>query len=152
MRSSMRRPHKRVIVNALLPQFHNFISVIQEFAIKFRLCGVSPSCRCNGGGHAHIQGRTASRDSSGGEDISRSGLGSGELQNLQDVFDELSLFPESFGADPLLCVLGIFPLEHRFQIILCIRWTVGNIEVDRLIRKSTQQHVSNVQCAFVSEP
>ena len=28
-------------MNALLPQFHNFISVIREFAIKCRLCDVS---------------------------------------------------------------------------------------------------------------
>ena len=39
---------------------------------------VSASCRCNGGGHTQIQGRTASGDSSGGENISRPGLRSGE--------------------------------------------------------------------------
>ena len=59
VRSSIRCPDKKEIVDALLPQFHNFISVIREFAIKSRLCGVSASCRCNGGGHTHIQGRTA---------------------------------------------------------------------------------------------
>ena len=40
--------------------------------------GVSASCRCNGGDHAHIPGRTACRDSSGGGNISRPGLRSGE--------------------------------------------------------------------------
>ena len=66
----IRFPDKRAIVDALLPQFHNFISVVREFAIK---CRVSASCCCNGGGHTHIQGRTASGDSSGGETISQPG-------------------------------------------------------------------------------
>ena len=70
-------------MNALLPQFSDFVSVVREFAIKCRLCGVSASCRCNGGGHAHIQGRTASGDSSGGENISRPGLRSGELSGFR---------------------------------------------------------------------
>ena len=41
----------------------------------------------------------------------------------------------------MLCVLGKLStrtqlLLHRFQIILGIRWTVRNIEVDRLIGKA----------------
>ena len=33
VRSSIHCPNKRANVNALLPQFHNFMSVIREFAI-----------------------------------------------------------------------------------------------------------------------
>ena len=75
--SSVRRPHKRTVLNTLLPQFSDFVSVVREFAIECRLCSISASCRCNGG-HAHVQGRTASWDSSGGEHISRPGLRSSE--------------------------------------------------------------------------
>ena len=42
-------------------------------------CAASPqAAACNEGGHTHIQGRTASGDSSGGANISRPGLRSGE--------------------------------------------------------------------------
>ena len=78
VRSPSRCPGKRAILNAVLPQFPDFVSGVREFAIKCRLRCVSGSCRCNRGGHTHIQGRTASWDSSGGENISRPGLRSGE--------------------------------------------------------------------------
>ena len=68
VRPPVRRPHKRAAMNTLLPHFSNFISVMREFAIKCRLCRVSASCRCNGGSHTHVQGRTASWDSSGSEE------------------------------------------------------------------------------------
>ena len=80
VRSSVRCPNERAIVNTLLPQLHNFISVIQEFAIK---CRLSASCRCNGGGHTHIQGRIASGESSGGENISQPGLRSSETPGFR---------------------------------------------------------------------
>ena len=57
--------------------------------IECRLCGVSPSCCCTGGGHAHVQGRTASGDSTGGENISRPGLRSCE--------------PPGFRSDARVC-------------------------------------------------
>ena len=72
-------------MNALLPQFPDLVSVVRKFAIKFCLCGLSASCRCNAGGHAHIQGRTASGDSSGGEKISQLGLRSGEPLGVPSV-------------------------------------------------------------------
>ena len=61
-------------MNALVTQVCDFIPVVGHLAI---MCGVSTSCRCTGGGHTHIQGRTASGDSSGGENTSRPGLRSG---------------------------------------------------------------------------
>ena len=42
-------------------KFRDFISVMRQFTIECRLCSISASCRCNGGGHAHVQGRAASR-------------------------------------------------------------------------------------------
>ena len=60
-------------------------SVVREFAIKCRLCGVSASCRCN----TYVQGGAASGDSSGGENISRPGLRSGE--------------PSGFRSDAQVC-------------------------------------------------
>ena len=70
-------------MNSLLSQFHNFVSVVREFAVKCRLRCVSTSCRCNGGGHTHIQGRTASGDSSSGENISPPGLRCCETTGLR---------------------------------------------------------------------
>ena len=78
VRPPVRGPNKRAIVDTLLPQFHNFVSVAREFAIKCRLRCVSASCGCNGGGHAHVQGRTASGDSSGGKNISKPELRNSE--------------------------------------------------------------------------
>ena len=84
-------PDKGTIVNILLPQFTDFISVMRQFTFECRLCSISPDCRCVGGGHTqlalrllglllllpwkrpHVQGRAASGDSSGCEIISRSG-------------------------------------------------------------------------------
>ena len=51
---------------------------LREFTIECRVCSSPASCRCNGGGHTHIQGRTASGDRSGGENVSRPGLRSSE--------------------------------------------------------------------------
>ena len=44
---------------------------MRQFSIKCRLCSISSGCRCNGGGHAHVQGGGASGDSSGSENIGR---------------------------------------------------------------------------------
>ena len=60
-RSPVSSPHKRAVMNTLLPQFSDFIPVLREFTIESRLCSISASCRCNGGGHPHVQGRTAQR-------------------------------------------------------------------------------------------
>ena len=38
----------------------SILSVMRKFTIECRLCSISATFRCNGGGHAHIQGRTAS--------------------------------------------------------------------------------------------
>ena len=59
MQPPVRSPHKRAVVNILLPQFSDFISVVRQLTIECRLCSISAGCRCNGGGHAHVQGRTA---------------------------------------------------------------------------------------------
>ena len=57
------------------------MSVVRRLAIK---CGLrSISAGCNGGGHAHVQGRTASGDSSGSESISWPGLRSCELPGFR---------------------------------------------------------------------
>ena len=45
VRSSLHCPNKKATVNALLPQFPDFASVVREIAIKCRLCGVSAGCR-----------------------------------------------------------------------------------------------------------
>ena len=66
-----------------MSQVHNFISVVREFAIKCHLCCVSASRRFNGGGHSHIQGRTASGDTSGGEKNSQPGLRCGESSGFR---------------------------------------------------------------------
>ena len=78
MRPPIRCPDSRAAVNVLLSKFSDFISVVRQLTIKCRLRSISASCRCNGGGYAHVQGRTASCDSSGGKNISRPGLRSGE--------------------------------------------------------------------------
>ena len=69
-RPPIRCPDNRAVVNTLLPQFSDFIPVMRKFTIDCRLCSISASCRCNGGGYAHVQDRTASWDSSGGQKIS----------------------------------------------------------------------------------
>ena len=61
-------------MNTLLPPFSDFIPVMRKFSIECHLCCISSSCRCIGGGHTHVQGRTASGDSSGGENTSLPGL------------------------------------------------------------------------------
>ena len=73
MRLPVRGPHQREVVNILMPQFSDFISVMHQFTFECRLCSISEGCRCNGGGHTHIQGRTACGNSSGSENISRPG-------------------------------------------------------------------------------
>ena len=78
MRPPVRGPHQRAVVNILLPQFSDFISVMRQFTIECRLCSISAGCRCNGVGHRHVQGRTASGDSSSSENTSRPGLRSCE--------------------------------------------------------------------------
>ena len=78
MRRPVRGPNRRAVVKILLPQFSEFISVMRQFTIECRLCSISSGCRCNGGGHAHVQGRAASGDSSGSESIGRPGLRSCE--------------------------------------------------------------------------
>ena len=83
VRSPVRGPHLRAVVNIITPQFSEFISVMRQFTVECRLCSISAGCRCNGGGHAHIQGRTASGDSSGGENTSRPGLRSGESSGFR---------------------------------------------------------------------
>ena len=70
-------------MNILLPQFSDFMSVMRQFTIECRLCSISASCRCTGGGHAHVQGRTASGDSSAGKNISLPGLRSGESRGFR---------------------------------------------------------------------
>ena len=70
VRSSVRRPHKRTVLNTLLPQFSDFIPVMRKFTIECCLCSIS----------AHIQGRTPSGDSSVGQNISQPGL-----RSLQDL-------------------------------------------------------------------
>ena len=82
MRSPIRCPD-RAILNALLSQIHNFVSVVRVCAIKCRLRCVSASCRCKIGSQTHFLGRTASGDSSGGENISRPGFGSGESSGFR---------------------------------------------------------------------
>ena len=82
-------------MNALLSHSHNFISVVREFAIKCRLCCVSASCRCNGGGHTHIQGRTASGDSSGGENTTLPGLRSGVSSGFCSNAGSASVMPQT---------------------------------------------------------
>ena len=57
--------------------------------IECRMCSISASCRCNGGGHTHVQGRAASGDSTGGENISQPGLRSSE--------------PPGFRSDARVC-------------------------------------------------
>ena len=74
MWSPVRCPNERAIVNVLLSKFSDSISVVRQLTIKCRLRSISASCRCNGGDYAHVQGRTASWDSSGGENISRPGM------------------------------------------------------------------------------
>ena len=59
--------------------------LVRQILIKCRLCSISTGCRCNGGGQAHVEGRTASWDSSGGKNISRPGLRSGEVSPLGSV-------------------------------------------------------------------
>ena len=71
MRSSVRSPHQRAVVNTLSPQFSDFIPVMRQFTIECRLCSTSSDCRCDGGGFAHIQGRTASGDNTGSESVSQ---------------------------------------------------------------------------------
>ena len=83
VRSSIRCPKKRAIVNALLSQFHDFVSVMPEFVIKCCLRRISASCRSNEGGHTHIQGRTASGDISGGKNISWPAMRSGVTSGLR---------------------------------------------------------------------
>ena len=73
VRSSVRRPHNKTVLNTMLPQFPDFVPVVRKFTVECRLCD-SAGCRCNGGGHAHVQGRTASQDSSFCQNISRPGL------------------------------------------------------------------------------
>ena len=54
--------------------------------LRFHFCSASAysaSCRCNGGGHARVQGRGASCDSSGGKNISRHRLRSGESSGFR---------------------------------------------------------------------
>ena len=60
MRPPSRCPGSRAAVNVLLSKFSDFISVVRQLTIKCRLRSISASCRCNGGGSAHVQGRTAS--------------------------------------------------------------------------------------------
>ena len=48
--SPVRSPHMRAVVNTLLHQFPDFISVMRQFTIECRLCSISARCRCNGGG------------------------------------------------------------------------------------------------------
>ena len=69
MRPPVRSPHKRAVMKVLLSKFSDFIPVVRQFAIECRLCSISASC--NEGGNEHVQGRTASWDSSSGENISR---------------------------------------------------------------------------------
>ena len=79
MRPSVRGPNQRAVVNIVMPQFPESISVMRQFTIECRLCSISSSCRCNRGGHAHFQGRAASGDSSRSENIGQPGLRSCEL-------------------------------------------------------------------------
>ena len=67
-RDGWMRPPRRAVVNILLPQFAEFISAMRQFTLECRLRSISTGCRCNGGGHAHVQGRAASKDTSGSED------------------------------------------------------------------------------------
>ena len=58
MRPPVRGPHQRVVVNILLPQFSDFISVMQQFTIECRLCSISAGFLCNGEGHAYLSLRS----------------------------------------------------------------------------------------------
>ena len=83
MRPPVRCPDWRAVVYVLLSKFSDFIPVVRQLTTECRLCSISASCRCNGGGHTHIQGRTASGDCSGGEKISRPGLRCGESSRFR---------------------------------------------------------------------
>ena len=110
-------------MNALLSQFQNFVSVVREFAIECRLCSISASCRCNGGGHAHIQGRTVSGDSSSGKNISWPGLRSSEPPGFRGNARICQFHaadhgvsarvvpPQNFGVAASFCVLQLWVQE-----------------------------------------
>ena len=66
-------------MNALLPQFHNFISVTRECAIKCQACAASPRAAAAMEEATHTsRAALAFGDSSGGENIGRPGLRSSE--------------------------------------------------------------------------
>ena len=99
MRPAVRGPHKRAEVNTLLPQFSDFISVIRKFTIECRLCSISVGCSCNGGGHAHVQGRTASGDSSSSKNTNQPRLRSSE--------------PPGFRCSSGVCPVSRRRLQHE---------------------------------------
>ena len=82
MRPPIRCP-EQAAVNVLLSKFFRFHFCSASVTIKCRLRSISASCRCNGGGYAHVQGRTAAWDRSGGKNISRPGLRSGESSGFR---------------------------------------------------------------------
>ena len=84
-------------------------------------CAASPqAAACNEGGHTHIQGRTASGDSSGGANISRPGLRSGESsgvrsnarvresQTTKHSVNARVVSPRSFGCAAGFCMFQVW--------------------------------------------
>ena len=61
-------------MNALLPQFPTFRSWNVRVYDRMPPVQHLRELPLQGGGHAHVQGRTASGDSSGGKNISRPGI------------------------------------------------------------------------------
>jgi len=71
---SVRRPHERAISDAGPGEFGDRICVMSKLTPETGLCRVTLGPSRVGGSHAHVQGRAASGDSSGGENIGRPGL------------------------------------------------------------------------------
>ena len=82
-RPPVRCPDWRAVASVLWSNFPDFIPLVRQLTIECRQCSVSASCHCSGGGHAHVQGRTVSWDSSGGDNISQSALRSGEFSGFR---------------------------------------------------------------------
>ena len=121
MRPPVRGPHERAVVNILLPQFSDFIYVMRQFTIG-AACSICAGCRCNGGGHAHVLGRTASGDSSGSENISWPGLRNCEPPGFRgdawvcqfhatNCGMHARVVPRGFGGAAGLCVFQLWIQE-----------------------------------------
>ena len=93
-------------MNTLLPQVSDFIPVVRKFTIECRLCSISTSCRCNGGGHTHVQGENISRPGlrSCEPSVFRGDAWASEFHAADHGVNARRVSPRGFGVAAGFCV------------------------------------------------